>query len=523
MPYHRPMDDGRVRDDAELVRAARDGDRDAFAAIYDRYAGRLHDFLCSVLRDRDGAADILHDTFIVAGARLHQLRDPAKLRPWLYAIARHLALRDVERRARQEPLGEAEVSDPGRDAADVAGAGELAELVAAAAEGLNARDRVVLDLHLRQGLEGQELGEALGVSAGHAYVVLSRLRDQVERSLGALLVARQGRRDCEDLAAVLAGWDGRFTTVWRKRVARHVDGCSTCSDLRRRVASPTALLSAAPAMALPAGLRQRVLDDVQLVSHAGRPWPASRHGFPPPTPGLGRRRAGVGAVAAAVVLVLLAGAALLERQRDVAVDHLATAAATTTAPAGSTRGPGTTGTTAGATVTTTAVPAPPTSGPMTTGTPRTVVADPTPPTTATTVTRAIPPTTGSTEVTRTTATTTPEVTSPPDRSGPTIHGVRVDPGVVAAASRCTLGDPATARVTASTSDPSGISGVTLEWGGPQPGTAAMTVQRDGTWAATVGPFSFPARAPVEIPLTVRAVDRAANTSTATAELVARCG
>ena len=42
-----------ARDDAELVRAATAGDRGAFAAIYDRYADRLHDFCWGLLRDRD--------------------------------------------------------------------------------------------------------------------------------------------------------------------------------------------------------------------------------------------------------------------------------------------------------------------------------------------------------------------------------------------------------------------------------------------------------------------------------------
>jgi hypothetical protein len=36
--------------DADLVIRAREGDRDAFAAIYDRYGDRLHDFCWSILR-----------------------------------------------------------------------------------------------------------------------------------------------------------------------------------------------------------------------------------------------------------------------------------------------------------------------------------------------------------------------------------------------------------------------------------------------------------------------------------------
>src|SRR4030095_16034062 len=92
-----------ARGDAELVRAATAGDRGAFAAIYDRYADRLHDFCWSVLRDREKAADATQDAFLVAAERLGQLRDPGRLRPWLYAIARSQALRRVRARSRLAP------------------------------------------------------------------------------------------------------------------------------------------------------------------------------------------------------------------------------------------------------------------------------------------------------------------------------------------------------------------------------------------------------------------------------------
>jgi DNA-directed RNA polymerase specialized sigma24 family protein len=56
--------------DADLARAAAAGDRAAFAGIYDRYADRLHDFCVGMLRDRDGAADCVQDTFCIAATRL---------------------------------------------------------------------------------------------------------------------------------------------------------------------------------------------------------------------------------------------------------------------------------------------------------------------------------------------------------------------------------------------------------------------------------------------------------------------
>ncbi|MGQ0520987.1 MAG: RNA polymerase sigma factor [Actinomycetota bacterium] len=303
-------------DDATLVHRAAAGDRAAWAGIYDRYADRLHDYCCSILRDRHEAEDALHDAFVVAAGRIHQLRDPSRLRPWLYAICRTSALARARRRARAVPtegaadMSPAAVDEPGAERA------ELARLVQDAAGGLAARDRAVLDLHLRHGLEGAELGEALGVDAHHAAVLLSRVRDLVERSLGALLVARTGRRECPELDRLLAGWDGGLSPLLRKRVARHLDRCEVCGERRRRMVSPLALLAAAPPVLAPSTLRERVLGDVVRVSSAGpggggggtaggrrRPGPVAGAGAP-------RRGRALAAAAAAAVLVGLGVAAL---------------------------------------------------------------------------------------------------------------------------------------------------------------------------------------------------------------------
>lgn len=281
-------------DDAALVLSARTGDRAALAAIYDRYGDRLHDFCWSILRDRHEAADAFHDAFCIAAQRLDQLRDPSRLRPWLFAIARHEALRRAKARGRQQPtedVGEMSGASPADDAEldRSVRQEEAVRLVWDAAAGLSERDRVLLDLNVRQGLEGQELAEAVGVEPSHAYVLLSRLRDQVERSLGALLVARHGRDDCSELARVLKGWDGRYSPLVRKRVARHVDGCDVCGDRRRVMASPLALLGAMPLLPAPASVRDWVLGDLDLIAFGpGEPGvaePAAEPGAAPPAAG----------------------------------------------------------------------------------------------------------------------------------------------------------------------------------------------------------------------------------------------
>lgn len=263
-PYSLPVDD------AQLARRAATGERAAWGEIYDRYADRLHDYCFSILRDRHESADALHEAFLTASTKIGQLRDPERLRPWLYAICRTQALAMVRHRSRETPSES--VSDmaeliPMSSAADGAEVQELRQLVWEAAGGLTPRDRSVLDLHLRHGLEGKELGEALGINPHNATVLLARVREHVERSLGALLVGRLGRRDCPQLDMLLADWDGSLTPLLRKRIARHIDGCGACGERRRRTVSPLALLSGVPMLPAPLELREPILDGVVLRSY----------------------------------------------------------------------------------------------------------------------------------------------------------------------------------------------------------------------------------------------------------------
>jgi RNA polymerase sigma factor (sigma-70 family) len=251
-------------DDAALARAAAAGDRAAFAAIYDRYADRLHDFCIGMLRDREAAADCVQDVFVTAATKLVQLREPDRLRSWLYAIARSEALARIRARKREMPSEELpDMPTAEADLPTLAARSELADLIAQACGGLTDRDRLVYELAYRRSLDGPELADALGVTPKNANTLVERLRDTIARSLGALLVCRRAKADpdkCPELAELLADWDGQFTVLMRKRVARHIDGCAVCEEDRAQMVSPAALLGAAPiVIPAPAWLRARTL------------------------------------------------------------------------------------------------------------------------------------------------------------------------------------------------------------------------------------------------------------------------
>src|SRR5271169_6962126 len=115
-------------DDREIVRAIATGDPAGLAEAYDKYAESLHGYCHMMLSEPEDAADAVQDTFVIATARLGGLRDPRKLRPWLYAVARNECHRWL--RATEVDLDEADdLVDPSADAGDSSEQAELRRLV----------------------------------------------------------------------------------------------------------------------------------------------------------------------------------------------------------------------------------------------------------------------------------------------------------------------------------------------------------------------------------------------------------
>ena len=282
--------------DSEVVAAIVAGDPDGLAEAYDRYAAALYGFCKAMLREPADAADAVQDTFVIAAARLSGLRNPERLRPWLYAVARNECRRRLRSGSQQAPIEAAQdVTDEAADVAAGAEKAELRALVRGALAGLGSAEREVLELQLRQGLGGGEVASVLGISRSHAHALLSRARGQLETALGVLVVARSGRQDCPALDMLLKDWDDRLTVLLRKRVNRHMERCQVCSGRQRREMTPAMLLGAVPIAALPlaafpAGHKSQVLRAAIGNSPAAAAHGAAartmntfgHHGFPRP-------------------------------------------------------------------------------------------------------------------------------------------------------------------------------------------------------------------------------------------------
>ncbi len=304
-------------DDREIVTTIAAGDPAGLAHAYDEYAGSLYGYCHWMLGDPDDASDAVQDTFVVAASRLGDLSDARKLRPWLYAVGRNECQLRLD--GTEPGLDDAgDLDDPYPDPAGRPDQAELRESVRTALGGLKPAEREVIELDLRHELQGADLAAVLGVPRNQAHELATGARGQLERGLGALLVARTGRRACPDLDMLLDGWDGELTPPDRKLIDRHVDQCDVCADRIEGALRPAMQHGMVPLFGPPLELRDEVLQLCTSSSPGAlsyrrevtqRAGPFRENGFPEPIRPPRRRGLALSGMTAAVAAVVIAIAA----------------------------------------------------------------------------------------------------------------------------------------------------------------------------------------------------------------------
>lgn len=167
-----------------LIGAVRNGDRAAFAVLYDAYSARVYGLALAVLRDPSHAEDVSQEVFITLWRRASDF-DPGRgsLTHWILMIARSLAVdrvRSVESgRARdlRYLVGRRDPPDPDPVADTAIRTGEKAA-VRAALSVLTPLQREVIMLAYYQGRTQQEISALLQVPLG---TVKTRVRDALAR------------------------------------------------------------------------------------------------------------------------------------------------------------------------------------------------------------------------------------------------------------------------------------------------------------------------------------------------------
>jgi RNA polymerase sigma-70 factor (ECF subfamily) len=89
-----------VDPDAALMLRVREGDRDAFALLVDRYKQPVMNLVARTLRDLTEAEDVAQHVFLQVYKSAHRYEVTAKFSTWIFTIARNLCLNEIRRRSR---------------------------------------------------------------------------------------------------------------------------------------------------------------------------------------------------------------------------------------------------------------------------------------------------------------------------------------------------------------------------------------------------------------------------------------
>jgi RNA polymerase sigma factor (sigma-70 family) len=169
---------------AQLMRLAADGDEVAFARIVDAYHADMSS-VCFVMTGGDAelAEEAVQSAWPIAWRKLHTVRDPERLRPWLVSIAVNEA-RQLGRRRRRGRVLEISIAnealststDPAARAGDIDLRNALAHL--------KPEDRTLIALRYVAGFDSTELARAMGMSPSGIRARLSRLLGRLRSELG---------------------------------------------------------------------------------------------------------------------------------------------------------------------------------------------------------------------------------------------------------------------------------------------------------------------------------------------------
>jgi RNA polymerase sigma-70 factor (ECF subfamily) len=188
-------------DETALIRAAQQGDKDAFeqlVRVYDQSVLRL---AMNLLRSPDDAQDVYQEAFLRVYRSLNNFRFDCSFHTWLYRIVTNLCLDQMRKRKtrKEEPAaltaGEGELNrmdvlteervegDPERNLLSR----EISHRVSQVLGGLSARERMVFELRHYQGLRLRRIGEILGTTEEAAKNCLFRATQKMRAALGDLV------------------------------------------------------------------------------------------------------------------------------------------------------------------------------------------------------------------------------------------------------------------------------------------------------------------------------------------------
>ena len=152
----------------DVIDRARNGDRAAFAELYDTHVDSVYRYLLYRVREPSDAEDLTSEVFTRAFANIHRYRWQGKsFLAWLYTIARNAV---TDRRRRDRPTVDIEdaygLAEGGPTAHERAVHGEEVDALRGAVKHLTSEQQEVLVLRFVENLSSRQVAKILGKNEG---------------------------------------------------------------------------------------------------------------------------------------------------------------------------------------------------------------------------------------------------------------------------------------------------------------------------------------------------------------------
>jgi RNA polymerase sigma-70 factor, ECF subfamily len=173
-----------------LIRNARKGDTDAFAALVALHECFVYNLALRTLGNPDEAADVAQEAFIRAWMALGEFREQAQFRTWLYRIVLNLCLNRVPRLRRElQNLTHEELIDIPETATAAANPvasleeNELRGFLHCEIDKLPEQYRLLVSLRYQHELSYEEIASLVGLPVGTVKTGLHRAKARLREAL----------------------------------------------------------------------------------------------------------------------------------------------------------------------------------------------------------------------------------------------------------------------------------------------------------------------------------------------------
>ena len=166
-----------------LILRCQMGDRDAFAALIERYQRPMRYFISRLLDDAQASEDILQDTWLVVIGRIHGLKKAEAFSTWLYRIARNKVYHQLRKKKIWSELNE-NVAAPNEANNNIVYLEDAAK-VHRCLKALRPEHKEVLMLRFLEQMSYQQIAEVLGCNPGtvksRVYYAKLALKKELEK------------------------------------------------------------------------------------------------------------------------------------------------------------------------------------------------------------------------------------------------------------------------------------------------------------------------------------------------------